>query len=927
MPEVYSPLWLNSNLNLPRDRATINAWNRSFYALNPIVHNAINLHSTYPISKLNIKCPNKKVEQFFNTMIEEIDLMNVCVQVAQEYWLLGEAFIYAELDEAQAKWSRLVVQNPDYMVVKRSVLASEPIIMMRPDENLRRIVFSNRPADLEQKAQLNPTIVEHIKRGENIPLDSFYVSHIARRISPYEVRGTGLAVSCFRQLCLFDQLRECFSDDTEVLTDQGFKTIYELLESSTDLVHNPNLIAGLAEDHDQKTSVIRLRDDFKVACVNENNEVEFHKPLELHMSQYNGKMFHFKGDKVDTLVSPNHNIWVKEKTNGKWGEYKKIPAAQILDKKKHYKFKSEVDFGKVQINNPETIDVCGHAVETETYLKVLGYLASEGCVYENFEYGRYDAFISMSQKTNSDCIEDMQYSLLKFANMCGKSLYTETYIQPPNKLCGLSTSEMWEGRIHGKDISGYFKNAIGVNGNTKSINKHLPRFVFDLDISLMKILLEALVKGDGCESKSKYNDTSKSVQYTTISKQLCDDVYELAYRCGYVPNIGVYERDFNDGLGKRHLREYRVLWSNTHYGVEPIVYTGTRNKQGNGGGASVSQVDYNAPVWCFEVPTGLLISRRNGKVSVQGNSKFVQAQSMITPMTIVKVGGAGQDGFKPTMDVLESYREQFEQAEFDKNFKLFTHDGVSVERVGWNSAIVDISGDITQLIKEVYMGLMVPSVLMDGGGDITYANGGVSLDVLRQRYMQFRNMMAAWLKNKIFAPIAKLNDFYDYEDGIKKLIIPEVDWNYMTLFESMDFINVLVQLSGDQKKVSQQSLYRSLGLDYDEERRKIRKEDIAEAIRTKELATLGRMPLTELRALSESDDIPDILDDAVPADSPYADPAGGAAGGAGLPGGAGGAMSLPGLGGGGGGGTPDLGAPPPPPGGSSPPPPPPPPSV
>jgi hypothetical protein len=513
MPEVYSPLWLNSNLNLPRDRATINAWNRSFYALNPIVHNAINLHSTYPISKLNIKCPNKKVEQFFNTMIEEIDLMNVCVQVAQEYWLLGEAFIYAELDEVQAKWSRLVVQNPDYMEVKRSVLASEPIIMMRPDENLRRIVFSNRPADLEQKAQLNPTIVEHIKRGENIPLSSFYVSHIARRISPYEVRGTGLAVSCFRQLCLFDQLRE---------------------------------------------------------------------------------------------------------------------------------------------------------------------------------------------------------------------------------------------------------------------------------------------------------------------------------------------------------------------------------------------------------------------------SKFVQAQSMITPMTIVKVGGAGQDGFKPTMDVLESYREQFEQAEFDKNFKLFTHDGVSVERVGWNSAIVDISSDITQLIKEVYMGLMVPSVLMDGGGDITYANGGVSLDVLRQRYMQFRNMMAAWLKNKIFAPIAKLNDFYDYEDGIKKLIIPEVDWNYMTLFESMDFINVLVQLSGDQKKVSQQSLYRSLGLDYDEERRKIRKEDIAEAIRTKELATLGRMPLTELRALSESDDIPDILDDAVPADSPYADPAGGAAG---LPGGAGGAMSLPGLGGGGAGGTPDLGAPPAPPGGSSPPSPPPPPSI
>ena len=69
-PEVYSPLWLNSNLNLPRDRATINAWCRSFFALNPFVHNAISLHSTYPISKLAIKCPNKDIEKFFHNMIE-----------------------------------------------------------------------------------------------------------------------------------------------------------------------------------------------------------------------------------------------------------------------------------------------------------------------------------------------------------------------------------------------------------------------------------------------------------------------------------------------------------------------------------------------------------------------------------------------------------------------------------------------------------------------------------------------------------------------------------------------------------------------------------------------------------------------------------------------------------------------------------------
>src|SRR6185436_9819403 len=355
-PEVYSPLWLNSNLNLPRDRATINAWCRSFYALNPFVHNAINLHSTYPISKLNIKCSNKDIEKFFNDMSEEIDLMNICVQIAQEYWLLGEAFVY-----------------------------------------------SNKPTDIEQRKQLNQYIIDSVKRGENITLDNFHVSHLARRISPYEIRGTGLPVCIFRQLMLFDKLRE---------------------------------------------------------------------------------------------------------------------------------------------------------------------------------------------------------------------------------------------------------------------------------------------------------------------------------------------------------------------------------------------------------------------------SKYAQADNMINPLTLVKIGTDGHEGLHPTFADIEAWRNIFEEAQYDKDFKIFTHAGVAVERIGYGQGIYDISGDITQIIKEIYVGLQVPSVLMDGGADTTYANGGVALDVLKQRYMQFRNMMSIWLKRKIFAPISKIQGFYDYSGGEKQLIVPEVDWNHMSLFDAGDYINTLVTLTqgqDDQKRASLHTLYRSMG--------------------------------------------------------------------------------------------------------------------
>jgi hypothetical protein len=498
-PEVYSPLWLNSNLNLPRDRATINAWCRSFYALNPFVHNAINLHSTYPISKLNIKCPNKDIEKFFNDMIEEIDLMNICVQIAQEYWLLGEAFVYGELDESRGKWSRLLIQNPDYMIVKRTVVANEPIIMLRPDENLKKIIFSNRPTDIEQRKQLNNHIIDSVRRGENIPLDNFHVSHLARRISPYEIRGTGLPVCIFRQLMLFDKLRE---------------------------------------------------------------------------------------------------------------------------------------------------------------------------------------------------------------------------------------------------------------------------------------------------------------------------------------------------------------------------------------------------------------------------SKYAQADNMINPLTLVKIGTEGADGLKPTFADIEAWRNVFEEAQYDKDFKIFTHPGVTVERVGYGTGIYDISGDITQIIKEIYVGLQVPPVLMDGGADTTYANGGVALDVLRQRYMQFRNMMSQWLKRKIFAPISKIQGFYDYSSGEKQLIVPEIDWNHMSLFDAGDYINTLLTLTqGDEnsKRASVHTLYRSMGLEWQDEVRKTRKEAIQLAISKKEKASLDAMDLNSLRTLDEEDEIPEQ------------EGAQGAAGAAPLPGETPGGMPPPG---GMPGGMPslDLG---PPPGGAPPPPPPP----
>ena len=820
MPEIYSPLWLNSNLSLPRDRPTINAWSRSFFALNPIVHNAITLHSTYPIAKLNIKSKNPKVEKFFSQMIDEIDLMNIAVMAAQEYWILGEAFIYGELDESKGSWSRLMILNPDYVNVQRSVIAAEPIISLRPDENLRRVIQGNQPSDIQQRKQLDPSIIEHVKRNENIPLNNFYVHHMARRISPYEIRGTGLIVSCFRALMLADKLRECYSTDHEVLTKEGFKRIDEITEISTDIKQNPSFVNGIeVDERGGVTGVLTLKKGIEIACFNPDTEsVEYHEPEELHMSKYTGKMLHFTGKKVDALVSPNHKMWVSKKVGNEYGEYKKVNAKDI-EKKKLYKLQGTAKWNGTDVS---TVKVGEFNVPIDMYLKLIGCVISEGCV----------------DTKSSDCVGDIKDTMNKFASHTNYSI---------------------------SEIVNIIKNQIGFGGKCDSRHKRVPRWVMDLPISRLNILLQAMVVGGG--NVENIND-GYSYKYSTVCKELADDVQEILFKCGYPATIKSRQR--------KTCVKYTVSWSDNIRGKQPIIYH-------NGSGASINEVDYDGVVWCFTVPTGLFITRRNNVLNILGNSKYVQADNMVNPLTLVKIGDAD---FRPSPVDLEHWRNTFEEAEGDRNFKIFSHNAVDIQRVGWGQGIYDTSADVTQAIKETYIGLMVPSVIMDGS-DTTYATGSVALDVLRQRYMQFRQMMTNWLKRKIFAPISQIQDFYEYIDGEKTLIIPEIDWNHMSLFDMDTYIQNMISLStgeGTQKRVSLQTTYRGLGLEYEEEQKKIRYEDIQDAIRTREIAAMARYSIHELKSLSPGDEIEEVQDEPVPGQSPYKAPDGSAAPPGGMPG-------------------------------------------
>lgn len=70
---------------------------------------------------------------------------------------------------------------------------------------------------------------------------------------------------------------------------------------------------------------------------------------------------------------------------------------------------------------------------------------------------------------------------------------------------------------------------------------------------------------------------------------------------------------------------------------------------------------------------------------------------------------------------------------------------------------------------------------------ISSADNTVKKDVIATRISSFMNFsIIPWVEEKMFAPIAKLNDFYEYKDMKKELMFPKLTFDTKKLYSALD---------------------------------------------------------------------------------------------------------------------------------------------
>lgn len=886
-PELYSPLFLTQNLQLPRDIITGNAWNRAYYETNPIVRNAINLHATYPISKMNIKCEDKKIEQFFKDMMEKIDLETIVQFAALEFWKLGEKMHKNSLvTMSDGSQKRIVdVQIGDMVLThkgnKKRVTnrwAKPTNVVIEEDLKIYKITMHGLDEPLIISGR-HPILSKKVLKCKT---PSCVKKNM--RILPGKM-------SCGNCGKLYSARQETMPDFVEPNNVEKGDLLYSPFDKTV---------------HDNEN----IDNDFAYLIGKWLAEGCYCKAPRKNYTKYNGIKFcsydsHYIynvlepllekvfGHKPSTYVSKSTQFAVGKDKFDTWleAEYKDGPKIANFFKEHCGEYSKEKRLSEMIMMLP---------VEKQLHL-LAGFIDGDGCV------DKQNNHIIMC--TSSKNLASQFMMILRRAGarpsvskvksrLYGKHKYTGHYNYRV-KVVANEAYELFSDKLltEKKDLLAKRKwcsprtsiqdcwqitNITKIEDITDEFNDP---FMYDIEVEDDHSYIANGVAVHNCFVYAEFDETNG-----VWSKLYLHNPDFVSVKASPIPGTVTIALRPDPELEK-------IITSNdpSHVRIREsldprIVHHVLMNEYIPLDSFNISHLkNLSAP---YDVRgTSLIVSVWKDLMLYDKlrESKIVQADGMINPLTLVKVGASNPDGHYPTREELETYREILEQAQYDKDFKMVTHDAVDIQRIGYNGAVLDTSADFQFIIDNILMGLMVPKAIITQEG-ATYASASVALDVMRQRYNNFRTLMANWLEQKIFAPISEVQGFYKPEGGVKRLIVPQVEWNHMTLYDLDNYLGHILGLV-DKKKVSVETVYRSLGLNKENEMANIRGEQVQQAILEKEAQELGKMSLTELRSLDPKKPIPEKPDTPLP----------------GTPGGPGGPEDL--LGGGPGGGL-DLGAPP-----------------
>lgn len=388
--------------------------------------------------------------------------------------------------------------------------------------------------------------------------------------------------------------------------DERLSMSEEHLEAFQRLAQDQPVFAGIDWGcHDEETRILTERgfvhfrdllDEDRVAQWDpDTREVSFVPPLARTVRRWDRPLWQFstRGG-VDLRVTDTHRMRVKT-ANGSWATE---PAASTVRRTGQYSFVGHVAWKGEEVPTftlPGQSSSPGYAGEEarvfamDDWLALFGYLVTEGGLcWAKITKGprkgeRRPACLKMSQRAsvNAAVVARIRGLLQRLG---------VPHTEFPNDK---TTDINWT--IYGKAWWAWYRDRVGLYGDEKRI----PREFLRLSARQLRILFDAMVDGDG--SRDPRVDGARG-SYSSTSRGLCEDFQEICIKLGLRAVLRLHA----PAEGNRKAR-WRVSWAP---GKDYILNADARPVE----------VPYSGNVYCCAVPSGYIVTERNGCISYQGNT-------------------------------------------------------------------------------------------------------------------------------------------------------------------------------------------------------------------------------------------------------------------------------------------------------------------
>ena len=350
---------------------------------------------------------------------------------------------------------------------------------------------------------------------------------------------------------------DCYSADTEVLTESGWKLFPDVTM-------------------DDSLATVNLGRD----------ELQYRRPTHVIHKDLRGDMVRIKSRSVDLLVTPGHRMVVHRTKRIDGAATDRPPATFSRADSLLFNDGLKRSAANWRGRDSSKVRVSGKLVDSEDWARFLGLYAAEGTRIT----GKPGSANPRIRNLFVACRADNEY----------RDSVEEICSRIPWNSCPQPSGIT----IYGKDLHRAIGRAVGDYAHAKRV----PDWVKRSSQRIIRAYLNGHVLGDG------WYDRSNGRTICTTSKLMADDLHELFIKIGRNASIrSVPPRKWSIKGSSGTTR--------TQYHVREIrVRTASMNGVRDGKRVFLPEVErYDGTVHCATVPNGTLVVRRNGKSVVCGN--------------------------------------------------------------------------------------------------------------------------------------------------------------------------------------------------------------------------------------------------------------------------------------------------------------------